>query len=77
MRKISGLHYEPNSDFIRLIFVTRLQIKSLNSFIDNPSENWIDGVEALGQVIFIATGGAEAELFYNVGVAVFDQIREH
>ncbi len=48
-----------------------------NSFLDNPSENWFDGVAAIGQVIFMVSGGAEAELIFNVGAAIVDQIREH
>ena len=45
---------------------------NFNQFLDNPSQNWWNGVEAAGQIGFMAFGGAQANLIYNLSVMTID-----
>ena len=41
-------------------------------FYNDPSGNWFNGVEAVGQVDFMLFGGEEAELIYNLSTMTID-----
>ena len=43
-----------------------------SKFLDNPSANWWNGVEAVGQVGFMVLGGEEAQIIYNVSTLAID-----
>jgi len=41
-------------------------------FYNDPRGNWINGVEAVGQIGFMIFGGEEAELIYNLSTLAID-----
>ncbi len=45
---------------------------NINEFRQDPYNNWWNGVEAIGQIGFIAFGGAQANLVYNLSVMTID-----
>jgi len=47
-----------------------------SKFLDDPSGNWVDGVEAVGQGLVMAFGGEEVEIGWNVGSMILDWGRE-
>ncbi|NOU47241.1 MAG: hypothetical protein HOO86_09285 [Bacteroidales bacterium] len=45
---------------------------NLNKFGQDPTQNWWNGVEAMGQIGFWMFGGAQAELIYNLSTMGID-----